>query len=34
MCNEEKFHFRKYEKMYYRIISTTKAISFNDNYLI
>ena len=31
LCNEEKVIFRQYEKTYYRIISTTKAISFNDN---
>ena len=29
--DEEKRLYRKYEKTYFRIISTTKAIAFNEN---
>ena len=29
--DEEKRLFRKYEKTYLRIITTTKAIAFNEN---
>ena len=32
--DEEKRLYRKYEKTYFRIITTTKAIAFTENYLI